>query len=152
MVPNLISVKSSFQLNGRGHDCALGWYRTLLCRHNNLYITRCNLDVAPDNSPYITSQSPSEQKQMSLKENPKRECSRHNNFCQNVESVNKPGQAVGQVRIPSGVVSPMLCQVNRSEITLLFLRWQLHLEEASRTISKTRGSSDNDPLINKDRN
>ena len=89
----MISAKSSFQLNGRGHDCALGWYRTLLCRHNNLYIRRCNLDVAPDNSPYITSQSPSEQKQnlMSLKENLKRECSRHNNFCQNVKSVNKPG-------------------------------------------------------------
>ena len=89
---------------------------------------------------------------MSWKENRKRKCSRLNYFCQNVKSVNKPGQAVGQVRIPSGVVSPMLCQVNRSEITLLFLRWQLHLEEASRTISKTRGSSDNDPLINKDRN
>ena len=75
-----ITAKSSFQLNGRGHDCALGWYRTLLCRHNNLYIRRCNLDVAPDNSPYITSQSPSEQKQTSLKENLKREFSRHNNF------------------------------------------------------------------------
>ena len=90
------------------------------CVGTIIYIRRCNLDVAPDNSPYITSQSPSEQKQMSLKENRKRKCSRHNNFCQNVKSVNKPGQAVGQVRIPSGVVSPMLCQVNRSEITLLF--------------------------------
>ena len=77
----MISAKSSFQLNGRGHDCDLGWYRTLLCRHNNLYnIRRCNLDVAPDNSPYITSQSPSEQKQMSLKETLKGEFSRHNNF------------------------------------------------------------------------
>ena len=79
------------------------------CVGTIIYIRRCNLDVAPDNSPYITSQSPSEQKQMSLKENLKRECSRLNNFCQNVKSVNKPGQAVGQVRIPSGVVSPMLC-------------------------------------------
>ena len=36
-VPNLISAKSFFfQLNGRGHDCALSWHRTLLFRHNNV--------------------------------------------------------------------------------------------------------------------
>ena len=50
------------------------------CVGTIIYIRRCNLDVAPDNSPYITSQSPSEQKQMSLKENLKREFSRNNNF------------------------------------------------------------------------
>ena len=30
-----------------------------------IYVRRCNLDFAPDNSLYITRQSPSEQKQMS---------------------------------------------------------------------------------------
>ena len=35
------------------------------CVGTIIYVRRCNLDVAPDNSLYITRQSPSEQKQMS---------------------------------------------------------------------------------------
>ena len=45
-VPNLISAKSFFfQLNGRAHDCALSWHRTLLFR-TIMYVRRCNIDVA----------------------------------------------------------------------------------------------------------
>ena len=35
------------------------------CVGTIIYVRRCNLDFAPDNSLYITRQSPSEQKQMS---------------------------------------------------------------------------------------
>ena len=35
------------------------------CVGTIIYVRRCNLDVAPDNSLYITRKSPSEQKQMS---------------------------------------------------------------------------------------
>ena len=35
------------------------------CVGTIIYVRRCNLDVAPDNSLYITRKSPSEQKQIS---------------------------------------------------------------------------------------
>ena len=42
------------------------------CVGTIIYVRSCNLDFAPDNSLYITRQSPSEQKQMSytLEEKP----------------------------------------------------------------------------------
>ena len=49
------------------------------------------------------------------------------------------------------VLCPILCLVNRKEITLLLSCSQLHPDEVSKIISQTRGSSDNDLLIKKHR-
>ena len=47
------------------------------------------------------------------------------------------------------VLCPMLCPVNRKEITLILSCSQPHPDEVSKIISQTRGSSDNDLLIKK---